>query len=283
MDIKTNHVSICDNRDEFSMEYDSSSYPIIHLTGHQKKIYPWLQDNLNTPFWRCYWNVTPGGWLRVGGAELELKSDQVYIIPGYFRFSTFAREPFEQFYIHFSVPDNHFPADCGILTTPIRPHWKQLWREWEALEKSGEKNRFRRETAAGAILGEALLQLPREVMTEQTRRSPMTRQAMTLIRRNLSTPRSNPELARACGVDLRTFLRHFLRDTGESPQQFSRRIRIEAACRYLLYTTKSIEEIAELTGFADRYYFSRVFRRLQQKSPARFRRQQQPPELADEE
>lgn len=126
MDIKTNHVSICDNRDEFSMEYDSSSYPIIHLTGHQKKIYPWLQDNLNTPFWRCYWNVTPGGWLRVGGAELELKSDQVYIIPGYFRFSTFAREPFEQFYIHFSVPDNHFPADCGILTTPIRPHWKQL-------------------------------------------------------------------------------------------------------------------------------------------------------------
>ena len=74
MDIKTNHVSICDNRDEFSMEYDSSSYPIIHLTGHQKKIYPWLQDNLNTPFWRCYWNVGRLAAGRRSGAGAEERS-----------------------------------------------------------------------------------------------------------------------------------------------------------------------------------------------------------------
>lgn len=261
------------------MEYSSISTPVIHLTGHQKNIYPWIQENLHTPFWRCYWNVTSGGRLRVDGAELELLTDRFYLIPGYYRFSTFAARPFEQFYIHFSMPDNHFPPECGILTAPLHPHWQQLWREWESLERGGEQNRFRREIAAGAILAEALLQLPGELMVSRRLRSAMTEQALELLRREIAAPRSNPELARVCGVDLRTFLRRFRQDTGESPQQFSRKVRIEAACRYLLYTSKSIEEIAELTGFADRYYFSRVFRQLQRKSPAQFRRQMQPPEL----
>lgn len=258
------------------MEYGSISSPEIHLTGHQKKIYPWVQDNLHTPFWRCYWNVTSGGRLRVGGAEVELLTDRLYLIPGYFRFSTFAAKPFEQFYIHFSMPEDYIVRECGILTAPLRPHWKQLWREWEMLERNGEQNRFRREIAAGAILAEALLELPDELMVTRPLRSPMTERVLELLRRESAAPRSNPELARACGVDLRTFLRRFRRETGESPQQFSRKVRIEAACRYLLYTSKSIEEIAELTGFADRYYFSRVFRRLQRKSPAQFRRQIRP-------
>ena len=116
------------------MEYDAALYPVIHLTGHQKHIYPWIQEDLHTPFWRCYWNAGRGGCLRVEEREIELRPDQVYIIPGYFRFSTFAKKPFEQFYIHFSPPDNHFPPDCGILTAPVRPHWKRLWREWERLE-----------------------------------------------------------------------------------------------------------------------------------------------------
>lgn len=264
------------------MEYDAALYPVIHLTGHQKHIYPWIQEDLHTPFWRCYWNAGRGGCLRVEEREIELRPDQVYIIPGYFRFSTFAKKPFEQFYIHFSPPDNHFPPDCGILTAPVRPHWKRLWREWERLESTGAGDRFRRETVAGAVLAEALLQFPRELMAARTAWSPMTERASALIRSRVANPGPNSEIARECGVDLRTFLRRFRRDTGESPQQFSRRVRVEAACRFLLYTEKSIDEIAELTGFPDRYYFSRVFRRLQQKSPALFRRQQQPPELLAE-
>lgn len=261
------------------MEYGSVSAPVIHLNGHQKNIYPWIQENLHTPFWRCYWNVTPGGRLRAAGAEVELFTDRIYIIPGNFRFSTFAAQPFEQFYIHFSMPENYIVPGDDILTVPLRPHWKQLWREWEKQERSGEPSRFRREVAAGAILAEALLELPNDLIVTRPSRSPMTERALELLRREIAAPRSNPELARVCGVDLRTFLRRFRQDTGESPQQFSRKVRIEAACRYLLYTSKSIEEIAELTGFADRYYFSRVFRQLQRKSPAQFRRQMQPPEL----
>lgn len=269
-------------RQEAIVEYDAALYPVIYLTGHRKHIYPWIQENLHTPFWRCYWNVSRGGCLRVDGREIELRTDLVYIIPGYFRFSTFAEKPFEQFYIHFSPPDNHFPPDCGILTSPVRPHWKRLWQEWEALEHTDAEDRFRRETAAGAVLAEALLQFPRELMTARTVWSPMTERAAALIRSRIANPGSNSEIAQECGVELRTFLRRFRRETGESPRQFSRRIRVESACRFLLYTEKSIDEIAELTGFPDRYYFSRVFRRLQQKSPAQFRRQQQPPEIQAE-
>ena len=55
------------------MEYDAALYPVIHLTGHQKHIYPWIQEDLHTPFWRCYWNAGRGGCLRVEEREIELR------------------------------------------------------------------------------------------------------------------------------------------------------------------------------------------------------------------
>ena len=85
----------------------------------------------------------------------------------------------------------------------------------------------------------------------------------------------NSTLAKCAKVGLRTFLRRFREEIGESPQQRSRRMRIEIACQYLLNTSKSIDEIAELTGFPDRYYFGRVFRQIQKKSPCRFRSEYQ--------
>ena len=95
-----------------------------------------------------------------------------------------------------------------------------------------------------------------------------------MIEQNLQYPPSNTLLAEACKLELRTFLRKFRQETGETPQQFSRRIRTEKASEYLTYTDMSIEEIAEKTGFPDRYYFSRVFYQLQDMPPASFRRLQ---------
>jgi transcriptional regulator GlxA family with amidase domain len=49
-------------------------------------------------------------------------------------------------------------------------------------------------------------------------------------------------------------------------------MRIREAARLLLQTDKTIDAIAELTGFPNRAYFSRVFRQVIDEAPARFRR-----------
>ena len=246
--------------------------PVIHLTGHQKKIFPWVQENIATPFWRCYWNVTDGGFFKLGNDVMKLRDDLIYIVPGYMHFSTFAEKPFEQFYIHFTPPEKYFPPNCGVLTAPITDSWKKHWQEWSALEKSLKKDFFRRELLADIILFEALLAMPKELMQARFELSAPIRHAIELIANNFSPALSNAQLAEGCKMELRTFLRKFHSETGETPQQFSRRLRIEKACEYLSYSDMSIEEIAEKTGFADRYYFSRIFFQLQNVPPASFRR-----------
>ena len=52
----------------------------------------------------------------------------------------------------------------------------------------------------------------------------------------------------------------------------TRRQRVERACVLLHATGNSIEQIAEATGFCDRYHFTRVFTRLRGVSPAAFRK-----------
>ncbi|MBO5306531.1 MAG: helix-turn-helix transcriptional regulator [Lentisphaeria bacterium] len=246
--------------------------PIIHLTDHQKKIYPWVQKNLRTPFWRCYWNVTAGGFLKIGEEKMMLRTDLIYIVPGYLHFSTFAEKPFEQYYIHFTPPEKYFIPGGGILTAPITEQWKRHWREWEMLGKSLKKDFFRRELLAETILAEALLAMPKEIMQTRLELSAVIKQAISMIVKDFASPPKNEILARECKMELRTFLRRFRTETGETPQQYSRRLRTEKACEYLSYTDMSIEEIAEKTGFPDRYYFSRVFYQLQNIPPATFRR-----------
>ena len=252
----------------------TENLPVIHMTGHQNEIYPWIQNDLETPFWRCYWNPSSGGFLKTSRQIIEMSPEHVYIIPGYTRFSTFAEKPFEQYYIHFTPPEKYFADITDIISVPATDGIKEYCHEWLALEKTLKKDFFRRELLAAAVLAEALLALPKELMQSKNELSAKIRVAVKMIEKNISSPPSNRELADACKMELRTFLRRFKQETAESPQQFSRRIRTEKASELLSYTDMSIEEIAEKTGFPDRYYFSRVFYQLQDMPPASFRRLQ---------
>lgn len=257
---------------EFQTEFAN---PVIHLAGHVKAIYPWIQHDLHTPFWRCYWSVSEGGYLVVNNQTIPLKTDCLYIIPAHLHFSTYAKKPMEQYYLHFSLPEQQLSNNTEILIAPINSQWTNMWYEWESLVNVGKSLRFRQHLLAEAILAEALLALPAEFMSNRKSLSPEIQTAISLLQTNIASPLDNSTLAKCAKVGLRTFLRRFREEIGESPQQRSRRMRIEIACQYLLNTSKSIDEIAELTGFPDRYYFGRVFRQIQKKSPCRFRSEYQ--------
>jgi YesN/AraC family two-component response regulator len=51
-----------------------------------------------------------------------------------------------------------------------------------------------------------------------------------------------------------------------------REIRVREAASLLLRTNESLDEIAEKTGFVNRFYMSRVFKKVTKESPAAYRR-----------
>lgn len=244
----------------------------IHLVRYQEDIFPWVQNRLYTPFWRYYWDPVPGGVLDCAGKTVELTPDAVTIIPGYLVFSTRAERPFAQYYIHFNPPEPVAPPENPeIHRLPLRPEWKRKWEEFNALA-TDPAAAFRRAAIAESLLLDAVLELPPETFRIIPEREPRIERARREIAARLDNPPDNAELAKLTGLNRESFVRLFRRECTESPGTLSRRLRIEHACRLLHYSNRSIDEIANLCGFADRYHFSRVFSRLMHCAPAAFRK-----------
>ena len=69
------------------------------------------------------------------------------------------------------------------------------------------------------------------------------------------------------------FIRVFKKEMGVSPQQYLQMRRIEWSRNLLINSSLSIAEIADSTGFADRYHFSKAFKQITRFSPAAYRKQ----------
>lgn len=242
----------------------------IHHYSYLRDIAPWLQNNLMTPYWRFYWNEVPGGCLRCQHREIELGPDVFTVIPGYLKFSTFARAPFHQFYIHFGLNEQLVLPGKQIWQIPADP---QIVREIKAFIATGDKpeHELMRSIMSYRILAGALLELPREVLTPPPRLDERIVRVCEYIDKNLHQAPGNDQLAALLRLNRNSFVRLFAQTVGETPQQYIRRKRIERACEYLHFSNQSIEEIAATLGFADRFHFSRIFRQVMMTPPARFR------------
>ncbi|MBE6703184.1 MAG: helix-turn-helix transcriptional regulator [Ruminococcaceae bacterium] len=78
--------------------------------------------------------------------------------------------------------------------------------------------------------------------------------------------------AELCGVCESYFYLLFKKWSGMSPVEYRNRIRMNNAGSLLINSDLSIGEIAALVGFADPFYFSRVFRRAFSMSPLQYRK-----------
>ncbi len=70
-----------------------------------------------------------------------------------------------------------------------------------------------------------------------------------------------------------TFARQFKKLSGRTFSEFVNRLRLQAACRELLETDRSVLEIALSCGFTQVSFFNRLFRRLMKCSPTQYRSQ----------
>lgn len=92
------------------------------------------------------------------------------------------------------------------------------------------------------------------------------------MRENLSRSLTLDELAARAAMSKYHFVRWYKRNTGVTPIQDLRRMRIGAACDLMRGNSEPLKIIAERTGFCDEHYFSRVFREHVGMPPGTFRR-----------
>lgn len=96
--------------------------------------------------------------------------------------------------------------------------------------------------------------------------------AVEYIENNLNSNLTTAILARRCGLSEGHFTRLFREELGQTPARFVLDRRLAQAAQRLAFTDQTIDTIAEATGFADRFHFSRVFAKRIGLPPARYRK-----------
>jgi transcriptional regulator GlxA family with amidase domain len=104
--------------------------------------------------------------------------------------------------------------------------------------------------------------------------SPLLVEADMLVRCAGETPMTVRGLAQRLGISERTLHRRMTELTGEPPQAFIVRRRIELARTLLETTRQSIKTIAHAIGYEDESSFRRAFRKLTAVSPQAYRARQ---------
>jgi AraC-like DNA-binding protein len=236
------------------------------LVCHGQRLTTWNHPDLRAPYWRLYWNESPGASVAFSGRTTPLRPDRFLLIPPETSFATANGKPVRHFYAHFvTSPRWRLP---GIFSLPADPQATATLQGCAAAADSGG-------WSLPALIAKLLAQLPVEGWAAPIDPSSRARAAMRQIETQTPAPIVVSALAKQTGMHPSAFGRHFTREAGISPARYARERRLETACHYLHHTDLSIEEIAAACGFCDRYHFTRVFAKYRGVPPATFRRQLQ--------
>ncbi len=244
---------------------------LLHEAGFLPRNDWWVFPNTLSPFWRLYHNGRPGHKLVFPDAEYELTPAHVVLIPDHCLFHSLGRGPVPHWWMAFQVA-RRLAADQAvpILLTPSaveRALLRELARQFTGI---GVGHRERAFHLTLALLHEVL---SRPEIHWQARTPPAgLERALQRMQREHAQPLGMTDLARTAGLSVRGFHRVFKDFQGVTPNLFLAQVRVREAAQLLVHTTDSLEQIADRTGFPNRHYLTRVFKKVTGDSPAHYRR-----------
>ncbi|SDT94991.1 AraC-type DNA-binding protein [Verrucomicrobium sp. GAS474] len=244
----------------------------------------WRYD-LQSPFWRLYAHQRSGASVTCAGRAFPLLPGRIHLIPSWVRFQTGTTRPVLQDFLHFYVTG--FPPSLirrlfdRPLLLPADGAIDPLCRRWQAgLGGNGEKELGFTGLAWASALAHAATAMAMESLSADDREASLRAlagsidigPALEAIDRSLASPPDNPVLARLCDMSTDHFIRRFRGAVGMTPAQYGIERRISIAARRLTSEGKTIDAVAEETGFTDRFHFSRTFKARLGLSPAAYRK-----------
>lgn len=223
----------------------------------------WTNPNRNAPFWRFYWNLTTGAKIIFNDHEIELLPEKIVLIPPNITYASIGTQTFSQLYMHFT-----WDIDI-VVKSPLELSVVDEMKLLADVENWFEKDEPFFAVRMYAILLRYLVSIPAGLNTGRAS-DPRIGEAVRIMNENVKI--SNKEIAHVLHMSCDNFQRLFKCRMGTSPHQYLLGRRMEKAQSLLLNPLLSVEEIAQMTGFSNRYQFSKTFNSYFKVSPATYRK-----------
>ncbi len=125
--------------------------------------------------------------------------------------------------------------------------------------------------ADGRIVGTAGVTRPVSPREEATPADSQLSVAIRYISQHYADRITNEDLAKTCGLSVRAFERQFQAAYHSSPHDYLRQLRVRMSCSALVFSRKSLAEVATEFGFADQSHFTKEFRKFMSETPRAYR------------
>ena len=239
---------------------------VLHESGYLPHNENWNFPNIFSPFWRLIYDGGPGHTIVFPDREVPLGPDRIVILPDHRRCHFREDAPAPTFWLHFNCsrsPVLHQPVPIELTPTPVE---LGLIGELRPLYKRAGHDETRQRIFRLSL---ALVQVAlsrSEIRWMREKPEPLLK-VVHHIDANFREPLYNRDLARMAGL----CGTKFRRCQGVTPAQYIAQVRVREAGQLLAHSDLSVDQIAEMSGFPNRSYFSRVFKRVTGESPAGFR------------
>ena len=243
----------------------------------------WTRTDTLRNFFRLYTNDDDGAALEQPEQRFEIPADRQVLVPPGLEFQAVLDRPLRQLFVHFEFVG--WPPEAvrelipeAVVTSrdPLRAALAQELRELLAEAKGVLEPALasRVKSLVHLTIANVLEQIPEDRAQRYLRIAEGKEDILDVlqhIHQNIDAPLNNADLASIAHSSESRFIRRFREVTGQTPARYvqDRRLRMRPSC-WSPPTTASIE-IAESCGFANRYYFTRVFATRMGVPPAKYR------------
>jgi AraC-like DNA-binding protein len=221
------------------------------------------------------------GWFEISGRRKTIKRGQALLIPKDqpHAYGASLRDPWTIQWLHFAGEDTpcYLTRLRGEFTLAIQP---ELVSKLDQLFASAYEilgNGFSQQSIICAaqvvrhILGLLLFGNKAFSPNTKTSRSRNLDPVIEFMKKHVDAALTIKDMAEQASLSATHFSRLFSQQTGLPPMEYFIHMKIHRACRFLALTHLPIKEISSRLGYADQYYFSRVFHKVMGNSPKAYR------------
>jgi AraC-like DNA-binding protein len=255
----------------------------IIATGHSICSPQWsTRVELRVPHFRIYCIEDGSGAVTVCGKRYKLEKEFVYFIPGNQPFINHCDKQMSVSWLHGTPATPLFETMLSKVNIVLKWSFTEFAIFDETFKRLGnidlEKlngNWFELHALASFILAKVLNSFEKKESAASI--PPELENSLDFINRHFTQNPSLEAIARHANYAPIYFHRLFKKYFVVSPHQYLERKRMALAHGLLLNSSRTMEEIAELSGYQNVFYFSRVFKKHFAISPGSMRKRKMLP------